>query len=231
MKIKILDNHKIDYTIRRSKRNKITIKINPIGKVNILVPRIVSASDVNQVVEKNIDWIKKTREKVIPLERKFITGEDFLFLGKKYQIEVIISKYEKVYIMNDKLFLYTSSDDLNYKKMIIENWLKDMVEMTFSEIFNKCFQEMEPYLKSYPKLLVKRYRSRWGCCYPTRNTIILNDKLIHLPLYLIRYVIMHEMSHLLFPSHNQDFHRFLQSFIPNELECRRDLRKYSVYYE
>ena len=65
MKIKILDNHKIDYTIRRSKRNKITIKINPIGKVNILVPRIVSASDVNQVVEKTLIGLK-TREKLFP---------------------------------------------------------------------------------------------------------------------------------------------------------------------
>lgn len=231
MRIKVLDDLNINYIVRYSRRAKITIRINPMGIVNISVPHLVKATDVNQVIEKSIDWITKTRDKTKLPERIFINGEKYLFLGKEYLIEVVSSKYEKVLLTNESLYIYTSSHDYLHKAKLIKKWLGEMMEMTFSEMFDKCFQELEPYLKTYPKFQIKNYRSRWGCCYPKRNLIYLNDKLIHLPLFLIRYIIIHEMVHLIYPSHNQDFHHFLQTFISDESKCRKELKKYSVYYE
>lgn len=231
LQFKMLDDLNIDYVVRLARRNKITIRVNPNGKVSISVPRLAKVADVNQVIEKNLDWIKKTREKFKQPKRFFVTGEKYLFLGKEYRLDVVLSKYEKVIISGDTIFIYTISDANEHKAELIRTWLQDMMEMTFSEMFNQCFQEMEAHLKTYPKLQIKNYKSRWGCCYPKRNAIILNDKLIHLPLHLIRYIIIHEMSHLLYPSHNQDFHAFLQTFIPEESKCRSELKKYSVYYE
>jgi predicted metal-dependent hydrolase len=146
-------------------------------------------------------------------------------------ITVVQSKYEKVLLENRQMFIYTSSDDLKHKREIVMKWLDEMRETTFSEMLRSCFEEVRVYIPTYPMLQIKNYRSRWGCCYATRNIIILNEKLIHLPVDLIRYIIIHELTHLRYPNHGNEFHAFIRMFVPDEQNIRRALKKYSVYYE
>ena len=61
---------------------------------------------------------------------------------------------------------------------------------------------MSHYLNKYPLLEIKRYKSRWGCCYPKKNKIIINVSVVNLPLELIEYVIYHELTHFVFDNHH-----------------------------
>lgn len=52
---------------------------------------------------------------------------------------------------------------------------------------------------------VDNQRTRWGSCTPTRGTIRLSSRLVGMPAYVVDYVLLHELAHLLRPDHSPAF--------------------------
>lgn len=59
---------------------------------------------------------------------------------------------------------------------------------------------------------VGNQNSRWGSATPVDGTIRLSDKLRPMPQWVIDYVLLHELAHLLVPSHNAAFWRLLEAY-------------------
>ncbi|MFD5276752.1 YgjP-like metallopeptidase domain-containing protein [Pseudarthrobacter sp. NPDC058362] len=59
---------------------------------------------------------------------------------------------------------------------------------------------------------VGNQNSCWGSATPADGTIRLSDKLRPMPQWVIDYVLLHELAHLLVPSHNAAFWRLLQAY-------------------
>ena len=59
---------------------------------------------------------------------------------------------------------------------------------------------------------VSNQNSRWGSATPSEGTIRLSDKLRLMPQWVIDYVLLHELAHLLVPGHGPDFWRLLESY-------------------
>ena len=54
--------------------------------------------------------------------------------------------------------------------------------------------------------------SRWGSCTPVDGTIRISDRLRGMPEYVIDYVLLHELAHLVVPNHGPQFWALLESF-------------------
>ena len=81
---------------------------------------------------------------------------------------------------------------------------------------------------SYNRLFLKNNVSNWGSCSAQRN-INLNVNLVNLPEHLIRYVILHELCHLVYMNHGTRFHSLLDSVCGGkEKELAKELRGYSL---
>lgn len=81
---------------------------------------------------------------------------------------------------------------------------------------------------SYNRLFLKNNVSNWGSCSIKRN-INLNVNLVNLPEHLIRYVILHELCHLVYMNHGLKFHALLDSVCGGrEKELAKQLRGYSL---
>ncbi|WP_146361395.1 M48 family metallopeptidase [Arthrobacter yangruifuii] len=63
---------------------------------------------------------------------------------------------------------------------------------------------------------VSNQNSRWGSATPARGTIRLSDKLQGMPQWVVDYVLLHELAHLLVPSHGPAFWRLLESYPQTE---------------
>jgi predicted metal-dependent hydrolase len=59
---------------------------------------------------------------------------------------------------------------------------------------------------------VANQRARWGSCTPTDGTIRLSERLQGMPAYVIDYVLLHELAHLLVPGHDADFWAWLERY-------------------
>lgn len=59
---------------------------------------------------------------------------------------------------------------------------------------------------------VANQRARWGSCTPADGTIRLSERLQGMPAYVIDYVLLHELVHLLVPGHDEDFWGWLERY-------------------
>ncbi|MDR0735509.1 MAG: M48 family metallopeptidase [Zoogloeaceae bacterium] len=66
-------------------------------------------------------------------------------------------------------------------------------------------------------------KTKWGSCNYRRAHIRLNTELVRKPRDLLEYVIVHEMIHLIEPTHNERFIALLDQFHPTWREARAEL--------
>lgn len=59
---------------------------------------------------------------------------------------------------------------------------------------------------------VDNQQSLWGSCTPADRTIRLSRRLVGMPDYVIDYVLLHELAHLLVPGHGREFWALLASY-------------------
>jgi predicted metal-dependent hydrolase len=71
---------------------------------------------------------------------------------------------------------------------------------------------------------IKAMKTRWGSCNPRAGRIWLNLYLIHKPRICLEAVLVHEMVHLLEPSHNQRFYALMTQFMPEWKTCQNYLK-------
>ena len=67
--------------------------------------------------------------------------------------------------------------------------------------------------------------SRWGSCTPRTGRIRVNVRLAAYPPTCLDYVLVHELTHLLEPSHNERFHALVARAYPDEKGARALLRQ------
>lgn len=59
---------------------------------------------------------------------------------------------------------------------------------------------------------VTNMRTRWGSCTPLDGTIRLSHRLAAMPAYVVDYVLVHELAHLLVPGHGRDFEALMSAY-------------------
>lgn len=59
---------------------------------------------------------------------------------------------------------------------------------------------------------VTNQNTRWGSCTPAEGSIRLSHRLQGMPEYVVDYVLVHELAHLLVPGHGPDFWRLLEAY-------------------
>ncbi|MFE7752710.1 M48 family metallopeptidase [Streptomyces sp. NPDC057428] len=63
---------------------------------------------------------------------------------------------------------------------------------------------------------VTNQNTRWGSCTPAEGSIRLSHRLQGMPEYVVDYVLLHELAHLLVPGHGPRFWRLLESYSRTE---------------
>lgn len=230
-KLELLQNLSIDHEIILAKTNRLSLKYNRMGILIIRCPLSITTNELNEFITRHIKWIINHHKTSIPSLPKYEEGREYLYLGNTYSLEIVISRHEGVFLQNEgrKLIVYVYGKER--VKDVLTKWKKDQAETVFNELFFKCFKDMEQDLNKYPKLSIKHYLSRWGCCYPKRNEIILNISLIHTEIEIIMFVIYHELTHLIVQNHQPAFHKKLQKYCPDEIRIRKKLKNYRTDYE
>lgn len=72
------------------------------------------------------------------------------------------------------------------------------------------------------RFFVQRMKTKWGGCTPAAGSIRLNAELAKKPRECLEYLVVHEMAHLLEPTHNARFIGLMDRFMP-DWRHRRDL--------
>ena len=61
-----------------------------------------------------------------------------------------------------------------------------------------------------------RQNTRWGSCTPAQGTVRISDRLSGMPLWVVDFVIVHELAHLVHPYHDAAFHTLVARYPKTE---------------
>lgn len=78
------------------------------------------------------------------------------------------------------------------------------------------------------RVAVKNYKSCWGNCYYQRGLVQFNWKLLQAPEWVVDYVIVHELAHLVHPNHSSDFWNLVQRHYPQTAQAKAYLKQNGV---
>ena len=95
----------------------------------------------------------------------------------------------------------------------------------FEPIIDRFYPLFSEVCKTKPQVKVKLMKSRWGVCFISKNTIVLNKRLTHFPIEAIEYVVLHEYAHFIYPNHQKDFHTLMTRLMPDYRHRRKLLSK------
>jgi hypothetical protein len=66
--------------------------------------------------------------------------------------------------------------------------------------------------------------SRWGQCNVKDRSICISSYVLLLPEWCVEHVVVHELCHLMEPSHNKRFHQLMDQYFPRWREARKETR-------
>ena len=88
------------------------------------------------------------------------------------------------------------------KQVILEDWYRDQLKQAIPPLIAKWQPLIGVMVKRF---YVQRMKTKWGSCSPGTRSIRLNTDLAKKPRECLEYIIVHEMAHLLEPTHNRRF--------------------------
>lgn len=203
----------IEFELLQEDRKTLSIEVLPTTKIKVKAPESENKQDIIKKVQNKAKWITKQKRYFVdnyqkPVEKKYVSGECFRYLGKQYQLKVIKSDIDSVKLKNGYLIV---EYNLKTPAKLINKWYKDKALSTYEKELDKCFQQFTTYGLTKPNLKIRKLTKRWGSYNKNSNTITMNIETIKANKDCIDYVIYHELCHCMYFAHNKEFYTLLES--------------------
>jgi predicted metal-dependent hydrolase len=220
------------YTIKRSfNRKQLTITVERDRTVVVHAPAGTSEEKIREVVEKKRQWIyQKTRHSQKysglphPPGKELVNGESTLYLGRQYQIEIVDEVLAEIRF--ERRFLIPASFSKD-RKAVLRQWYIDKASEKILPRVKKFAEELGVEF-GRAKIVDNRYR--WGSC-TTKDNVNFNWRLIKAPMYVVDYVIVHEITHLLEANHTPRFWNIVRAQLPKIEKAKKWLMEYGQILE
>ena len=197
----------IDYQIEYSERKTLGITVTPDMDVLVKAPNDSTISKIEEKLKKKAPWIIRQQSFFLAYhpkttERKYISGETHLYLGRQYLLKVEENEKESVKLKGK--FIEVKTPDKTKVKQLLNNWYLEHARSKFHATALPLIEKFKKYKVEPSSIVLREMPTRWGSCTP-KGKIILNPELIKAPKGCIEYVIVHELCHLIHHDHTQKF--------------------------
>jgi len=206
----------------------------PAGKVRISAPLRMNLDTIRVFAISKLGWIKQQQKKLQEQEREtpreYLDRESHYVWGKRYLLKVLESDATPaVELKHSEMHLHVRPGSSEEKKQeVIEEWYRAQLKLAIPALIAKW----EPIMGvNVTRFFVQRMKTKWGSCNPKARSVRLNTELAKKPSECLEYVVVHEMAHLLEPTHNSRFITLMDSFIPQWQFYRKELNRLPVKHE
>ncbi len=189
----------------------------PDGQVRVSAPIRMPARAIRAFVESKADWIRVQQERIRLTPRAqpcaYADGEHHSVWGDRVQLQVC-EQHRPPRIKLDEsriLLCVRPGTDRVGRQALMEAWYRAQVRQTAPMLIARW----EPVMGvKVERLFVRWMKTRWGSCNTRARSIRLNAELARRAPECLEYVVVHEMAHLLEPSHNARFRSLMDHFMP-----------------
>lgn len=206
----------------------------PAGRVSISAPHRMNLETLRIFAISKLDWIKRQQRKIRSQEREpqreYLERESHYVWGQRCLLSILEREEPpSVILKHNKLHLTLRPGTAVAKRQeLLEAWYREQIR----EAVPKLITKWQPLLGvELGRFFVQRMRTRWGSCNPAARTIRLNTDLAKKPRECLEYIVVHELLHLLEPTHNARFVSLMDRFMPRWQSYRDALNRLPVRHE
>jgi predicted metal-dependent hydrolase len=179
--------------------------------LNLVIPK--NKKNWRELIELKKNWIlSKYKELKKIIDENGHLSKEFILFGKKVKVEV---SNDKVKI--GKKIVGRNFGDINKK-------LKEILTKKISKIAEKYSKKLGV---KFNRILIRRQKTKWSSC-STRGNLTFNIKAISLPEDLLKYLVYHEVLHLIERNHSIRFVKLLEKEFSNFREKEEELKRYWI---
>jgi hypothetical protein len=177
-------------------------------------------------VISKLGWIReqqtRLRDQARETPRQFVERESHYLWGRRHLLTVIQRDAKPSVTLDHKRLILTLRAGTPKAKRaeIIHAWHRLLLHTQVPALINKWEPKLGVKVAGY---FLQRMKTKWGSCNHEAGHIRLNTELVKKPKDLLEYVIVHEMIHLLEPTHSQRFISLLTEHYPTWRESRAEL--------
>lgn len=200
----------------------------PDGQVTLVAPPSTRLDVARAYVISKLSWIRDQQRTLTSqareTPRQFVERESHYLWGRRYLLSVLYRDAKPGITFDHKHITLTvrPDSDPETRAKIFHAWHKSLLHEVVPPLIEKWEGKLGVEVKKY---FLQRMKTRWGSCNHQDQHIRINTELVKKPKDLLEYVIVHEMAHLLEPTHSDRFASILDEYYPNWREARTELNE------
>ncbi len=206
----------------------------PTGRVTISAPSRMSMDTVRVFAISKLGWIRRQQVKIREQEREtpreYLDRESHYVWGKRYLLKVTeCERTPSVELKHNRMLLSVrpGTDD-SKREAIMEDWYRGQVRQAVPTIVEKWERLIGVKVE---RIFIQHMKTKWGSCNPVAKNIRLNTDLAKKPHECLEYLVVHELVHMLEPTHNARFIELMDKFMPKWRFFREHMNHLPVRHE
>ena len=220
-----------DMTIKVTRKDIKNVHLSvhpPDGRVTLVTPSATRPEVARAYAISKLGWIREQQDKLVKqareTPRQFIERESHYLWGRRYLMTVEFREMKPYVSLDHKRMTLTVRPEATKEKreQIIHEWHKSLLHQTIPPLIKKWEKKLNVKVAGY---FLQRMKTKWGSCNHRAGHIRLNTELVKKPKDLIEYVVVHEMTHLIEPTHSDRFIAILTEHYPTWREARAELNE------
>ena len=225
----IIELGDISISVTRKDIKNVHLSVHPPkGRVTLVAPTSTRLEVARAYAISRLGWIREQQNKLEAqareAPRQFVERESHYVWGRRYLMVVTQLDTKPSVVLDHKRITLTvrPGSDAHKRADVIHEWQKRQLHAVVPVLIKKWERKLKVKVTGY---YLQRMKTKWGSCNHQAGSIRLNTELVKKPKDLLEYVVVHEMVHLLEPTHNERFISILGDYFPTWREARAELNE------
>ena len=226
----VLSRENIRLDLKRKVRRSLAIHILGKNNVEIRAPLKCSWQEIEQFLGQKVSWIIKTTRQLQAEPPSpalnYTNGAEHLFLGYHRPLVLVRGEWTYTAIEGDNIVVCCTKPDREHLvRKHLHAWYRREAENYLPARLIKINLSFGDAVE-VPKLFVGKMSASWGNC-DGKSRIRINSLIMREPLEAIDFVLAHELCHLRYFQHDENFYGLLSEIMPDWQERERMLTRRS----
>lgn len=206
----------------------------PTGRVRISAPMRMDLATIRVFAISKLGWIRSHQRRQRAQEREpareYLNRESHFVWGRRYLLKVIEADAAPLIDLRHRAMVLSvrPGADADKRESVLEAWYREQLKLAVPAVLAKWQPLIGVRVR---RIFVQRMKTKWGSCSPAAGSIRLNTELAKKPPECLEYIVVHEMAHLLEPTHNTRFLALMDRFMPKWEFHRSELNRLPVRHE
>lgn len=200
----------------------------PEGRVTLIAPITTRLEVARAYAISKLGWIREQRSALVAqareTPRRLVPRESHSLWGRRHLLNVAHRDCKPFVSLDHRRIelIVRPGSDLKQRADVLHEWHKALLHEAVPALIAKWEPQLRVQVARY---YLQKMKTKWGSCNHVAGNIRLNTELVKKPRDLLEYVVVHEMVHLLEPTHNDRFVATLAKHWPQWQESRQELNE------